>query len=481
MWTQVGTDTVTMASSVYIGLAVTSHNDGALCTADFNNVSFLTFESRTTAKAASDTSSLLISTPPRNTGDLLIAAVATDGDTSGSIAAPVGQGWTLINRGAYNNAVTLGAWWKNAGAAEPASHTFTWTGAQQAYGWMMRFTGHDATNPISASATNGTTNISPISPAVTSTADCSLILRLGAFDDDSITVDAPGLTNHSPITMDKSSSSAGTVTYQGFGEGKAAANGLSVTVNKPAGVSSGDLLIAAVVTDGSTSGSISAPAGWTLINRGSDSSNQVTLGVWYKVAGAGEPANYIFSWLISNEQAYGWIMRFTGQDTVNPINTSAVQAGGATDSTPPCPTVTTTVANTMIVRIGGIDRHPVNIDNAGLPAGYSTITMDESNNNNNACSGGAGWIQQAAAGASGSVDFTLTGAEDYRTVTIAIAPALLTGMVSGGAGYIKQASAGSSGQSTFSLTSSKDARLLTIAIVPDSTKDNACCGNEIRP
>jgi len=37
-WTQVGTVNVTMASTVYIGLAVTSHNDGVLTTARFSNV-----------------------------------------------------------------------------------------------------------------------------------------------------------------------------------------------------------------------------------------------------------------------------------------------------------------------------------------------------------------------------------------------------------------------------------------------------------
>jgi regulation of enolase protein 1 (concanavalin A-like superfamily) len=38
-WTLVGTQTISMGSSVYIGLAVTSHNDGTLCTAVFDNVS----------------------------------------------------------------------------------------------------------------------------------------------------------------------------------------------------------------------------------------------------------------------------------------------------------------------------------------------------------------------------------------------------------------------------------------------------------
>ena len=37
-WTTIGSENITMSSSVYIGLAVTSHNDGTLCTAVFDNL-----------------------------------------------------------------------------------------------------------------------------------------------------------------------------------------------------------------------------------------------------------------------------------------------------------------------------------------------------------------------------------------------------------------------------------------------------------
>lgn len=37
-WTLIGSTTVSMGSSVYIGLAVTSHNDGVLCTAEFDSI-----------------------------------------------------------------------------------------------------------------------------------------------------------------------------------------------------------------------------------------------------------------------------------------------------------------------------------------------------------------------------------------------------------------------------------------------------------
>jgi alpha-glucosidase len=39
-WTSMGSITITMSSSVYFGLAVTSHNEGVLCTATFDNVNY---------------------------------------------------------------------------------------------------------------------------------------------------------------------------------------------------------------------------------------------------------------------------------------------------------------------------------------------------------------------------------------------------------------------------------------------------------
>jgi capsule polysaccharide modification protein KpsS len=37
-WTQVGTETITMNSTIYVGLAVCSHNNPVLTTATFDNV-----------------------------------------------------------------------------------------------------------------------------------------------------------------------------------------------------------------------------------------------------------------------------------------------------------------------------------------------------------------------------------------------------------------------------------------------------------
>lgn len=60
------------------------------------------------------------------------------------------------------------------------------------------------------------------------------------------------------------------------------------TITKPSGVASGDLLVAFAY---STDTSIAAPTGWTVITTGAHGFSSG----WWKVAGAGEPANYTWT------------------------------------------------------------------------------------------------------------------------------------------------------------------------------------------
>jgi type II secretory pathway pseudopilin PulG len=305
------------------------------------------------AKAGPYSPVITISRPsPTNAGDLLIAAVATDGDTSSVIAAP--GGWTLIDPGAYNGEVTLAAWWKIAGASEPASYQFTWWGSSKdAYGWIMRFTGHNSTNPINTYSTYGESSSTPTSPAVTTTVNNCLILRLGAFDDDGIVVDSPGLASHTAITMDESRSTEVSVTYLGLGANKVVSDSNFITIPKPSGTSSGNFLIAAVATDGNTGSSFSTPSVWSRYSHGAPSNLGVTLGIWCKTAGASEPASYTFSWSASvPERAYGWIMRFTGSSIVGQAFTSG------NSSSPTSPAVTPSGpfgGSILILRLGAFD------------------------------------------------------------------------------------------------------------------------------
>ena len=425
----------------------------------------LRFIDFTEAKAASETTSITISTPGTSEGDLLIAAVATDGYTPTSITPPFGEGWSEIDIDDFGNEITLGAWWKLADASESPSHQFTWSGDQQAYGWMMHFTGHDSSDPIHDYSTDGESSSTPDSPEVTTTVDNCLILRLGAFDDDDITVNDPGLSGHTAITMDYSASTGGQVQYESSAEASASSDTTSINVSKPSGTVQGDLLIANFVSDGSST--LSAPGGWTLVEGGGVNpvDNTPSFGVWYKIAGASEPSNYTFT-SSASEELYIAVLRYTGHDPSAPINASDI-ANSSGSTTPTAPTVTTTVDNCKILRVFGADDDD---DPYVSPGGHTERYNGQSGGGYGTCGGAGADTDQASAGATGTAAFSQQNSEEWRAVTVAIAPAIIVvgGTVSGGAGYVSQQVSGDSGTSEFSLGSSNQAQTLTIAIAPDN-------------
>jgi hypothetical protein len=211
---------------------------------------------------------------------------------------------------------------------------------------------------------------------------------------------------------------SGSIVFEEFTEGRQL-GGEYVDIPKPGGTNEGDLLIAAVATDGDTFLTITPPSGWAEISLGQQA-GEVTFGVWWKIAGSGEPAQYQFPWF-GTEQGYGWIMRFTGHDSGSPIATAAASMGSS--SNPLSTNLITGADGMLILRLGGFDDDDITLDAPGLP-GHTVITMDRSETGNkDTVSGGAGYIIQETAGDTGTSYFSLTKSEEFRTVTVAIRPA----------------------------------------------------------
>jgi hypothetical protein len=199
-------------------------------------------------------------------------------------------------------------------------------------------------------------------------------------------------------------------------------NTAAVSVAKPVETVADDLLVAVVVTNRNNAATLVADdPGWTLLTRDAQA-NAHTVGVWWRLAGGAEPASYGFSWDSANPgRSYSWIMRFSGNDPTNPINVWD-KIGEANVTSPLSPAVTTTVNDTLILRLGGFDDDDITIGDPGM-AGHTAINMQKSSTGTGTVSGGAAYISQAASGDSGTANFTLTAAEQSRTITIGIAPA----------------------------------------------------------
>ncbi len=205
-------------------------------------------------------------------------------------------------------------------------------------------------------------------------------------------------------------------TAPAFGTSSTATQGTdsgSITIAPPASTAAGDLLLLMVNKDGS--GNVATPSGWTLINQGDCDSGACDLGVYYKIATSSEPANYTISWT-GSEQGVAGILRYTGANTTDPIDTSGAATGDSAN--PQAPSVTTGVTNTRVVRIYGADDD--DLSGTPYPGSHTGRVNLESNTGGGTASGGAADTTQATEAATGTASFALSASEQWRAVTVAI-------------------------------------------------------------
>jgi type II secretory pathway pseudopilin PulG len=445
-------------------------------------------------KTTSDVASLAVSIPAgTSAGDLLIAAVAADGNPT--ISTPAG--WTLIDCGSNGTVVTLGAWRKIAGASESAP-TFTWTGGnEQAYGWIMRFTGHNAASPINASYMYGQKSITPTSPEVTTTVNNCLIFRLGAFDGNDVNIlpapGNPGLSGHTAITMNTTGSrdsvgwwkldeTSGLTAADNSGYGN---NG--TLVNGPTWNPTGGQIGGALVFDGADD----------YVNLGTDSSLNF-----------GSSAPFTVTAWVKTTENYGMIVSFRSSTDGGPVIDLAVGYEGGADDLGKAMILIRQDGSSSYAHVKGGSVNDGQWHHLAVVRGSgSTIELFldgvSQGTASDTQSGGAITTNLRAIGSErrwvsdgyGTPDqrYLAGTIDDVRIYSRALSAGDIialwncsglgggsVGTVSGGAGYIRQPTAGSSGTSTFTLGSSNDAMMMTIAIAPASNGALDCCP-ELRP
>jgi len=364
---------------------------------------------------AGSASSIAITKPTGvASGDVLIAMIAVRGGTgNGAITMPSGS-WSLVERTDSVTAITLAVYSLVAGASEPASYTWSWsTGNQKSAGAIQAYRGVDTVTPIDAHA--GQSESSPsvsthVAPSITATygnemrvvvfADSSNFSCSGMLDyqlDSGATstgggagsTDATingfhanrflppgptgtytgscgnndiGATEHVVLRSAAGAARTCTLTTRlkvlttiqpGATTTAVLNNGLSLSINTPAGVVPGDVLVATVGKTGSEF--VGIPSGWTRIQHVGDSST-MDFGAFYHVVAGGDPSSYSFSWTGStNRYAAGGMTTYSNVDNDNPVDLNGVYGSGGSNVTSfPAPSITTTVPNEMIVTSFGV-------------------------------------------------------------------------------------------------------------------------------
>ncbi len=232
-------------------------------------------------------------------------------------------------------------------------------------------------------------------------------------------------------------------------------SGTTVTLTKPAGVVSGDVLIAAMNNIGAARSVTSTPTGWTLIKEELvTTAPAVGLWVFKKVAGGSEPASYGFTFNYDFNGSAG-IVAYSGGDDVSIVGNVTTTAGGSSPYSVVAPSVTTPDNDSLLVWVGTLNvPTPTAAATFTPPTGY-TERFEQSTSYNNAALSMADKAQ-AVAGASGSATGsaanTSGGTSNALGLLVAIAPTGgSTTIVASGSGEIPEIKAVSLSPSSVTL------------------------------
>jgi RHS repeat-associated protein len=187
----------------------------------------------------------------------------------------------------------------------------------------------------------------------------------------------------------------------------------SIVVTKPAGVTTNDVLLAAINVDQTPT--ITPPAGWTLVRSDVNGTIQ-TLAIYWRAAGGSEPASYTFTFGAAVNAATAGIVAYSGVDTTTPIDVSGGQANTASTSVT-APSVTTTVANAMVVGFFGLDNDATFTPPSGMTERWD---LDVQGTNDEASE--AADVVKATAGATGTKVATATVSDTSIGQLIALKP-----------------------------------------------------------
>ena len=403
---------------------------------------------RAAASASTSTSSLSINRPAGTVADdVLIAAIGVRPMTA-TISAP--SGWTLVRRtdNSVNQGNSLAVFRKVAGASEPSSYAFDVTGVTEAVGGIQAFYNVDTANPVDVENGQATTPASNThaTPSVTTTVAGAMLVTAHTYPtattwtppsgmtegfDSQLSGGAPnsGQSMEGAYVLQASAAASGAKSATAAGGSGAEDYGVThilalkpaapvLAVGKPSGLAENDVMIAAIGVRPYTA-TISTPSGWTLVRRTDNTTNQGnSLAVFRKVAGASESASYAFD-VTGATEAVGGIQAFMNVDTATPIDVENGQATSPASNSHATPSVTTTVANALIVTAHTYPTATTWTAPTGMTEGFESQQPDGTPNSGQSIEGA--YVLQATAGASGAKTATAAGGsgdEDYGVTHI---------------------------------------------------------------
>jgi len=307
--------------------------------------------------------------PAGTAGDMLIASV-----TAGDTATITMNGWSVLyanQAGGYQAAV----YWRIATGGDPNSITHSGAGCNVMIGAISRFSGVDTSSPFDGGVGASYQNANTVTTGSITTTNATSMLVISAHTNDNSNTGVPGgfteawdyqttTGNDASVSIKyEAQTTAGTKGPYNMSKtaGSDPNHGIlfalkpgpaGLTINRPAGTIAGDVMLA-FISVRSAAVQITAPAGWAsqaavVQNAGNSSRQQL----FYKVAGAAEPASYTWTFDSAHQGAAGGIVSYSGVDTAAPINAyggNVTPQGADTNLQHRALAVTTTVADSEVV------------------------------------------------------------------------------------------------------------------------------------
>lgn len=129
-------------------------------------------------------------------------------------------------------------------------------------------------------------------------------------------------------------------------------SGSDVVLSKPTGTVEGDVLVAFITVNWTSTPTITPPSGWTQVGTwGASGASSTHAGVWYKVAGASEPTSYTWTISTTMTDSGSAIVRYTPTAPTTPPGIIDAAAAGSTATPAVAPSVTTTGTGDTLIAL----------------------------------------------------------------------------------------------------------------------------------
>ena len=395
------------------------------------------------AASATTTGATLTVTRPSGVAldDVLIGSIAV---TPSSAAITPPSGWTLVRRtdNAGPTSNSLAIYRRVATGAEPTSYAWGISGANFTVGGIQAFTGVDTAAPVEVENGQSTpSSTTHATPNITSTSANAMIVASHTFASSQSWTPPTGMTESLEVKSGSNNATGlsieasrvlqplpgptGTKTATAGGTADSGnahilalrPRGALLTISKPAGTDWSDVLFAAIGFNNHTA-AVSPPTGWTLVRRINNLASTSNSLVIYRAPGSSGAGS--FSWTITGGTfIVGGIQAFSGVNQNSPIDAENghTTASGTNHDTP---SVTTTVANAMLVTSHTYASSQTWTAEAGLTESYERPSGGNSATGQSIT--GARQLQSVA-GASGTKRSTAAGFADVgATHVMALRP-----------------------------------------------------------